>query len=54
MRIDFLILQKWQDNILEFLPLVLQLNESSVTFAALRQNMKDSTLESICWIKYNL
>ena len=30
MGIDFLILQKWQDNILEFLQLVLQLNESSV------------------------
>ena len=30
MRIDFLVLQKWQDNILEFLQLVLQLNESSV------------------------
>ena len=52
MRIDFLILQKWQDNILEFLQLVLQLNESScsgvgLTFADLRKNMKDSTLESI-------
>ena len=30
MGIDFLILQKWQDNILEFLQLVLQLNEYSV------------------------
>ena len=25
-----------------------------LTFSDLRQNMKDSTLESICWIKYNL
>ena len=44
MRIDFLILQKWQDSILEFLKLVLQLNESScsgvgLTFADLRKNM---------------
>lgn len=27
---------------------------TGLTFADLRKNMNDSTLESICWIKYNL
>ena len=54
-RIDFHMLQKWPDNTLVFLQLVLPWNEFLVALdSRLVIIRKDSTLESICWIKYNL